>query len=339
MAIGVKYGTSNVSGAIRVGNVLMATEPGEYGPSSTTGWYSPITPESGKYIVYQTSSSYLPRLYAPKDDTEMIRLANSMGSNATTINEALSYFVSQTSTMVANNDYPNIVTDGLSLNLDITSVASYPNNGSVWYDLSGNANNATYRNNTFYTTFGGRRAFRLSNNGLYVYSSPTDGFNQISNPGLSSSVSSFTFEAWYYATTVNTGQTVILSNAGSANGYRWGPQSTATYWLMGNGNPYNEGTVGSYTSVVGRWVHMVGIFDRANDLGGGVKFYTYINSSLEGSVTIYPSDNMQISGPMMPGNCCGAFDGYLSVVRVYTKALSQSEITTNFNAQKAYFGL
>jgi hypothetical protein len=37
--------------------------------------------------------------------------------------------------------------------------------------------------------------------------------------------------------------------------------------------------------------------------------------------------------------CCGAFDGYLSVVRVYTRALSQSEITSNFNAQKTYFGL
>jgi hypothetical protein len=339
MAIGIKYSDTNITGAIRTGNVALAVQPGEYGPTSSTGWYSAFSPESGKYIVYETSVSSPPKLYAPKDDTEMILLANSKGAGATTIDQALSYFITQSGSMVANNDYPNIITDGLSLNLDVTSVASYPNGSSVWYDLSGNANNATYRNNTYFTTLSGRRAFRLANNAKYVYSSPTDGFNQISNPGLLASVSSFTFESWFYTSSMDTGQTVILSNAGSANGYRWGPQATATYWLMGNGNPYNEGTVGSYTSVIGRWVHMVGIFDRANDLGGGVKFYTYINASLEGSNTIYPSDGMQTSGPMMPGNCCGAFDGYLSVVRVYTKALTQSEITTNFNAQKAYFGL
>jgi hypothetical protein len=37
--------------------------------------------------------------------------------------------------------------------------------------------------------------------------------------------------------------------------------------------------------------------------------------------------------------CCGAFDGYISVIRIYNRALTSSEITQNFNAQKTYFGL
>ena len=47
---------------------------------------------------------------------------------------------------------------------------------------------------------------------------------------------------------------------------------------------------------------------------------------------------MNTSAPGMIA-CCGAFDGYLSVVRVYNRALTPTEITQNFNAQKSYFGL
>jgi hypothetical protein len=72
-------------------------------------------------------------------------------------------------------------------------------------------------------------------------------------------------------------------------------------------------------------------------LGSGSRFYHYINAELQGSVGTYnPTIQTSASGIVA---CCGAFDGYLSVVRVYTRALSQSEITSNFNAQKTYFGL
>jgi hypothetical protein len=78
-------------------------------------------------------------------------------------------------------------------------------------------------------------------------------------------------------------------------------------------------------------------YEEANTLGGGRKFYNYVNSSLESSVVIY-NPVMQTSAPGMIA-CCGAFDGYLSIVRVYNRALQPSEITQNFNAQKSYFGL
>jgi hypothetical protein len=146
-------------------------------------------------------------------------------------------------------------------------------------------NNASSRNTTDFTTFGGVRTFRLYNDGKYVYSSPTDGWNQISNPGIAASIASFTFETWSYMTTDNAGQTVILANAGGGNGYRWGPQSTSAYWLVGGDSDYAEGGVGNFSSLIGRWVQMVGVFDRANTYGNGPRIYCYINGSNVGSNT------------------------------------------------------
>ena len=140
-------------------------------------------------------------------------------------------------------------------------------------------------------------------------------------------------------TTDNTGQTVIISNAGGGNGYRWGPQSTNAYWLLGGDSDYAEGGVGSFSSLIGRWVQMVGVFDRANTYGNGPRIYCYINGSDVGSNIIPTANNMNNSGPIMPGNCCGAFDGYVSIIRAYNKALSPNEILQNWNAQKSYFGL
>ena len=62
-----------------------------------------------------------------------------------------------------------------------------------------------------------------------------------------------------------------------------------------------------------------------------------VNNTLEGSVGTY-TPTIQLGTPGI-AYCCGAFDGYLSVVRIYNRALTQTEITQNWNAQKSYFGL
>jgi hypothetical protein len=82
---------------------------------------------------------------------------------------------------------------------------------------------------------------------------------------------------------------------------------------------------------------MVGVFDRANTLGGGIKLYNFVNSTLESSI----GTNNPTMPLLAPGiaYCCGAFDGYISVVRVYNRALTSSEITQNWQAQRSYFGL
>lgn len=235
---------------------------------------------------------------------------------------------------------PDIVTNGLTLTLDADNSLSYPGSGTTWYDVSGNGNNGIFNiGSPSFSTFDNKRSIRFSNQNKNVYSGNHDGFLLSSNPGISTSGTSFTFEAWFYQVTADQGGTVILSNAGGCDGYRWGPNGTYTYWLLGNSDcsQYSEGSIGASSTMLGRWVQMVGIFDRANTLGGGVRFYSYINGDLQGSVGTF-SPSIQLNAPGI-AYCCGAFDGYLSVVRVYNRALSNNEISQNYQSLRTRFGL
>jgi hypothetical protein len=337
----IKYNVSAETLALKKGNFWIGTGDVGKGPTSSTGFYNGLTPPSGGYTIYLNKASGGPSIYTVTSDVQLIGLTNSIaGASYTTVAQCLTYYAGQTDKMIFNIDYPAIVTNGLTANLDVTTTLSYPNNGTTWYDISGNDNNGSLAiGSPTFTTFGGRRTIRFNNQNKNVYAPPYDGFTLSNNPGISASETSFTFEAWFYQVTADNGQIVILSNAGSCDGYRWGPNGSNTYWLFGDSTctQFNEGTVSNSTTLVGRWVQMVGIFDRANTLGGGRKFYNYINSSLESSVSIF-NPVMSTNTPGMIA-CCGAFDGYLSVVRVYNRALTPTEITQNFNAQKSYFGL
>ena len=336
----IKYSTSAQTLALKKGNFWIGTGDVGKGPTSTTDYWNGVTPPAGGYSVYLNKGSNGPATYNMANDSELISFTGRLaGQSFATVAAALDWYNTQSDKMVFNIDYPPIVTEGLTCNLDVTNVLSYPNTGTTWYDLSGNSNNGALGiGSPTFSTFNSKRSIRFSNDGKYVYSPPYDGFALSSNPGISASGTSFTFEAWFYQVTGGS-QTVILSNAGGCDGYRWGPQGGSAYWLLGNADcsQYAEGGVSNATSMIGRWVQMVGIFDRANTLGGGTKFYHYINSALEGSVATY-NPTIQLGSPGIT-SCCGAFDGYLSVVRVYNRALTPAEITKNWNAQKSYFGL
>jgi hypothetical protein len=335
-----KYSTDAQTLALKKGNFYIGTGDVDKGPTSTTGYWNGITPPAGGYTIYLNKSSGGPSIYVASNDSQLIDLTNKIaGTNYTTVTECLTYYVGQNDKVVLNLDYPPIVTNGLTTNIDVTCVSSYPNTSGTLYDLSSNGNNGSlHTGSPTFSTFDGKRSIRFSNNGKYVYSPTYDGYVLSNNPGISSSIASFTFETWFYMVTDNTSQTVIISNAGGGNGYRWGPQSTSAYWLLGGLNDYAEGNVGSFSSVVGRWVQMVGVFDRANTYGNGPKIYCYINGVNVGSATVPTANNMNIGTPGLIA-CCGAFDGYISIIRVYNRSLTPSEITQNFNAQKTYFGI
>jgi hypothetical protein len=337
----IKYNTSTETLALKKGNFWIGTGDVGKGPTNITGYYNGITPPSGGYTIYLNKASGGSSIYVAANDSELIYLSNTIaGQTFATAAEALGWFATQTDKMIFNIDYPSIITNGLTTCLDVTNVLSYPNTGNLWYDLSGNDNNGSLAiGSPTYTTFEGKRTIRFSNQNKNVYAPPYDGFILSNNPGISSTSTSFTFESWFYQITADNGQIVILSNAGSCDGYRWGPNGSNTYWLFGDSTctQFNEGTVSNSSTLLGRWVQMVGIFDRANTLGGGLKFYNYVNGVLQSSVGIF-NPVISTSTPGMIA-CCGAFDGYISIVRVYNRALLPSEITQNFNAQKSYFGL
>jgi hypothetical protein len=338
----VKYSTTTQTGALQKGKVAVGVS-GSFGPTNTTSWWNGIVPQDGKYIVYETSAGYAPRIYAPQNSDELKRLALQFGATSGDVSSEtaiLQWFATQTNYYITNINYPSIVTNGLQCNLDVTTVGSYPNSGTNWFDLSGNGINASlYSGTPVFSNFDGKRSIQFRNQNKVVYAGNHDGFILNANPNISASNTSFTLESWFYQTSADQGGTVILSTAGGCGGFRWGPNGSYTYWLLGNDScsQYSEGTLGVSSNMIGRWVHMVGVFDRANTLGGGPALYNFVNGELESSTGTY-NPTMPLNAPGI-AYCCGAFDGYISVIRVYNRALTPSEVTQNFNAQRDYFGV
>jgi len=81
--------------------------------------------------------------------------------------------VSTTQTSNTTELVPNIVTDDVVLYLDASNTSSYPDTGTVWYDLSGNENNGTLDGATYSSNGGGSISFDGSNDDVTIQDNNT----------------------------------------------------------------------------------------------------------------------------------------------------------------------
>ena len=135
----VKYSTTQVSGSIKSNNIVIGNDNVAYGPTSQTGFYAGITPPASGYTIYSVNSvTHIPTAVVANNDTELIYFAKSFGgSNISTTSDAINYFLTgSTGTTIANMNFPNISTSGLTLCVDGDLTLSYPKSGVIWHDLS-----------------------------------------------------------------------------------------------------------------------------------------------------------------------------------------------------------
>ena len=221
-------------------------------------------------------------------------------------------------------DYKNVITRGLKLHYDASTVESYPGSGTSWYDISGNGNDGTLTNGPTYST----NAIRLDGSNDYI-SLPTTGF----------APSTHTIEFWIKRH-ANGGYFLTIDNSDNpelrlqfAAGY------TQLTW-------YDDSAyIASFSSVTAitldTWYHIC-VTTQNND------FRMYINGALDtadtsGTYTGSPSNN---AGEHTLGtyNRPGAgYGGYANVsygvYRFYNRVLTDTEILQNYNIQKSRFGL
>ena len=179
----VKYSTTAENNAIKKGNIAIGVNSVDYGGGGgQSGWWNTIDVPNGGYVVYVNKASNGPSIMVPPNDTTLVGVARSFGASAsvTTAAGALNYFASQSDMMVLNNNYQNIVTSGLVLNLDASFVASYPLSGTTWYDFGSQTNNGTLQNGPTFNSIG-----YLTNDGvddnILVTANSSIKFNQNSN--------------------------------------------------------------------------------------------------------------------------------------------------------------
>ena len=198
------------------------------------------------------------------------------------------------------------------------------NNGNMWYDRSGNDNNAILKV--------GKPSKNSGNNGIVF-----DGSTAWSFPNLNMGSGSWTASIWYKhtGTPVGNWSKCILCQQDAGNGknnivitYDWS-KSGSNNLTGGYSTPNNGGFFGSNIPLVNNdnvWIHLVVTYD-----GSSVK--TYVNQRL---LSTTPSTTPSIDGGgayMIGGyyqNQNGFIVGEIGELRVYNYSFSASQVSDDY---------
>jgi hypothetical protein len=215
-----------------------------------------------------------------------------------------------------------IITDGLVLCLDAANPKSYGGSGTTWTDLSGLGNTGTLVNGVGYSS---ANKGSLSFDGSNDFIDFTSDSNLLPTNGL-------TVSAWFRTTVADRWLITKTSNP-NVNGYLLaGGSNGAIGFAINNAlvvvpNPI---TTGSWLYVAGTWAPSTSLLIYQNGIQVGSNI-TSIPSSI-----INPSYTLEIgrrpNGP-------DYWNGNISQVSIYNRALSASEIKQNYNATKSRYGL
>ena len=237
--------------------------------------------------------------------------------------------------------YGGIVKDGLVLNLDAGKKDSYNRVGTAWNDISGNAYNGTLTNGP---------TFNINNGGYFQFDGTNDytTLGNISNLGFTGL--NFTIEVWVYVPSTWTSGSQfpnLVSKGGSAG---WDTDGWAL-WLFRN-YPNDK-----YTWGFGMRNNGVTVTPSANYLNTYLDKFTHLMVSVSTTYCdFYCNGVFQVRrnhyNPIMPapnstdvlvGADAGVsrqfFPGRISIVRLYDRVLSASEVLQNYNATKVRYNL
>ena len=221
---------------------------------------------------------------------------------------------------------PNIVTDGLVLALDAGSGKSYPGTGTTWYDVSGNGNNGTLTNGPTFL------------NSVLVFDGTNDYVETPTSIGAELA-GNLTYCIW----AKRDGNSASSINGLISN--EWHPEFTGIGIFLWNNDTQitvetGNGTARPAYSLVHpttnqNWTHYCLTY---ND--GTVT--VYINGTLLDSRTapvIQNTSRQVVIGRWAPSYSSYYLNGRISNAQTYNRALTQAEITQNYNAQKSRFNL
>ena len=236
---------------------------------------------------------------------------------------------------------PNFVSSGLTAYYDPANPLSYPGSGSTLTDLSGNGINgtivgATYTDGTYFT---------LDGVNDYIVTG-----NCLAALGVSDT---HTVEMWVYLNAINDCLwSDLVSNNPATSGYHFagaqilqtGPFQQIITGLW-NGTAITRDVAGSSATLTGAWKHVTRTYDgttlkgyvNAVNGGGGVAM-TFDSPADEPTPGWFLAFGAQDT-TTFSGSTAGWLSGRVGIMRVYDRALSGAEVTSNYNDSKSIYGL
>ena len=219
---------------------------------------------------------------------------------------------------------PNIVTDELKLALDAGSQRSYAGSGTTAYNII---------NNSSVSLVNGV-GFNSANGGFWDFDG-TDDYIQIPNTASLEPQNELSIEMFVKAQSIQSGWSILYGKdpytAGVLVFLETGGQQIRALHNVG-GTEYRCNT--PVTISTSAWIHVVFTFKTGDAIRS---YFNGVASTVQGLPTgTFSYGNYPYlvghQGASWPDIECG-------IVRSYAKALSATEVTQNFNAQKSRFGL
>ena len=334
----IKYNTNPETLALRKGDFYIGTGDVGKGPTSSTGYYNGITPPPGGYTIYVNKASGGPSIKVASNEAELIAMTNEVGGTSfTTTGECLNYFATQTDKMCLNRDYEQIVTNGLTYSFDFGFSPGYPKSGTTFYDLRSTNNGTLYNEPTFSSNNGGEMTFDGSSD--YAIVPNNDVFNFGSNP--------FTIEVWSNITNGSTGARCVIDKIGNlfTVGPGWQFQSIPNSYFWRFSGPSGVSILANTYTSTGGYIYCAITSTGMNGNTENVTLYTQygtdaisisdVTSSFSTFTLVNNSEDLNIG---RRGIGASYMSGGVAIFRIYNRQLSQTEIESNFNNQRARFG-
>ena len=233
---------------------------------------------------------------------------------------------------MAFNYSPKVVTDCLVLYIDAANTKSYPGSGITWTDLSRSGNSSELKGPTFNSGNGGSIVFDGTND--YV---------EIQNQIQFDQTDPFTLSSW--VNSPNVSNELIINNENILyTGYRLNINVNTNIEIGLRSSISDDIAIETLNSIrPNTWYHIVGTYDGTRNVSG---MKIYINGVEEDTNTISNtltsstlSNQQTLLGIRRPSSPPNPLRGNIANVQIYNRALSTIEITQNFDATKARYGL
>ena len=255
--------------------------------------------------------------------------------------------------MAIYKNTPPIVTNGLVLALDAANPKSYTSGSTVWN-----------------STFSGSGPFNISNpsiasvasfqnNPPAIYITQSSGTAVINISGNLPFTENLSIELWYKTATTGSGLVTQTESPGIIQIGSYNGNASLALWDWSVGTP-GAHSIRAYINNGATWSHVVSsttnytdaywvnkyhhiVMNFSGSAGKWNRYNLYIDTILQGTVnftTPFPSASISGGGNLnIPGAAGGSARNSYSILKVYNRELTTTEIFQNYNALKGRFGL
>jgi hypothetical protein len=216
-----------------------------------------------------------------------------------------------------------VVQDGLVLNLDANKFYSYPQSGITWTDLSGGGNIGTLTNGPTYNS---------ANGGSIVFDGSNDVVNSTTSIIDRAYGQEITVSCWIKPSRTSGQYSVFCTNRSDNTAiFNWiFYQHTTDGAIAFHGGAQNKS---SYVPITNVWINVT------NTVTASGVSTLYVNGVSTYTVTGYTYGNGTPSRLGIGADPGGQepFQGNISQVSIYNRALTAAEIQQNYNALKSRY--